>query len=561
MTDTSPALALFERHRATLEQAVAAIQNRTYWSPFSEMPSPRVYGENAATDGQAAFDARLNQPFALAQPGEIGRIGNEASPFGLALGITYPKADPAALIAAAQAALPAWRRAGPAARVGVCLEILTRINQRSFEIAHAVMHTTGQAFMMAFQAGGPHAQDRALEAIAYAWQAMSAVPETVRWEKPQGKNPPLVLDKSFTIMPRGVALMIGCSTFPTWNGYPGLFASLVTGNPVILKPHPLAVLPLAITAEIARAVLVEAGFDANLITLAVDSADAPIAQSLATDPAIRVIDFTGGSSFGNWLEANARQAQVYTEKAGVNAVVIDDFADFKGATRNLAFAFSLYSGQMCTTPQNIFVPRTGIQVGDQTLSFDQVAQGLADAVAKFLADPERAVEVLGAIQNPATLARLDKAASLGRVVLPSRSITHPKFPNATVHTPIIVALDAHQDEAIYTQEMFGPVIFVIATDSTAHSLALLERTISEHGAITAGVYADKPETLAAAREAALMAGVALSINLTGGIFVNQSAAFSDFHGTGANPAANASLTDAGFVANRFRIVQARVPVA
>jgi hypothetical protein len=52
----------------------------------------------------------------------------------------------------------------------------------------------------------------------------------------------------------------------------------------------------------------------------------------------------------------------------------------------------------------------------------------------------------------------------------------------------------------------------------------------------------------------------LSINLTGGVFVNQSAAFSDFHGTGANPAANSALTDAAFVANRFRVVQHRMHV-
>ena len=42
---------------------------------------------------------------------------------------------------------------------------LHRLNRRSFEIANAVMHTTGQGFMMAFQAGGPHAQDRGLEAV------------------------------------------------------------------------------------------------------------------------------------------------------------------------------------------------------------------------------------------------------------------------------------------------------------------------------------------------------------------------------------------------------------
>ena len=65
--------------------------------------------------------------------------------------------------------------------------------------------------------------------------------------------------------------------------------------------------------------------------------------------------------------------------------------------------------------------------------------------------------------------------------------------------------------------------------------------------------------LDAVEGAALDVGVHLSGNLTGGVFVNQSAAFSDFHGSGANPAANAALTDGAYVANRFRIVQSRRP--
>ncbi len=120
-----------------------------------------------------------------------------------------------------------------------------------------MQHTTGQAFVMAFQAGGPHAQDRALEAIAYAYDEMSRVPARVLWEKP-AKPEPLRIEKTYAVVPRGIALTIGCSTFPTWNAYPGLFASLVTGNPVIVKPHPQAVLPLAITVEILRDVLREA---------------------------------------------------------------------------------------------------------------------------------------------------------------------------------------------------------------------------------------------------------------------------------------------------------------
>ncbi len=59
--------------------------------------------------------------------------------------------------------------------------------------------------------------------------------------------------------------------------------------------------------------------------------------------------------------------------------------------------------------------------------------------------------------------------------------------------------------------------------------------------------------------AALEAGVALSCNLTGGVFVNQAAAFSDYHVTGRNPAGNAALTDAAFVARRFHVVQVRRP--
>jgi hypothetical protein len=101
------------------------------------------------------------------------------------------------------------------------------------------------------------------------------------------------------------------------------------------------------------------------------------------------------------------------------------------------------------------------------------------------------------------------------------------------------------------------VSYLIRTRDTSASLDLFRDTVREHGAMTASVYSTSEDVVEAARSAALDAGVALSENLTGQVFVNQSAAFSDFHGTGANPAANASFTDGAYVANRFRIVQSR----
>ncbi len=546
----------FDRHRETLDRAVEAIAQRGYWSPFPESPSPKAYGEGVTEAGKAAFEALLGKRFPLVQPATVGQVGGERSPYGMRLGVTYPKPDLDGLLAAVVAAQATWRKAGPQAWVGVCVEILARINKASFELANAIMHTTGQAFVMAFQAGGPHAQDRGLEAVAYAWDQMRRIPEQATWEKPQGKNEPLRMEKHFRIVPRGVALVIGCSTFPTWNGYPGLFASLATGNAVIVKPHPNAILPLAITVRIARDVLAEAGFDPNVVTLVAHDAGDTTAQTLALRPETKIVDFTGSTANGRWLEEHARQALVYTEKAGVNQVIVDSTPDLKGMLRNLAFSLALYTGQMCTAPQNIYVPKDGIDTPEGHLGFDEVVKALADAVDRLLEDPARAVEVLGAVQSDAILRRLEAARSLGTIALDTRAIAHAQYPEATIRTPLIVKL-SKADRATYLNEWFGPIAFVIATDGTADSLAIARAAVVGHGALTMAVYSMRDDVIERAIEVAEDVGVALSINLTGGVFVNQSAAFSDFHGTGANPAANAALTDAAFVANRFRVVQHR----
>jgi phenylacetic acid degradation protein paaN len=550
---------LFDKHRATLDRALTAIADRGYWSPYPESASPKVYGEGSAEAGKAAYEALLGRPFPIALPGTVGTVGGERSPYGVDLGVTYPKVDLDALFAAIATAQGPWRAAGPEAWVGVCLEALARINRASFEIANAVMHTTGQAFLMAFQAGGPHAQDRGLEAVAYAYDQMRRVPATSMWEKPQGKGEPLRMEKHFRVVPRGVGLVIGCCTFPTWNGYPGLFASLATGNAVIVKPHPGAILPLAITVRIVRDVLEEAGFDPNVVTLVAHAGGDDTAQKLALRPEVRIIDFTGSTANGTWLEQNARQAQVYTEKAGVNQVIVDSTRDLAGLARNLAFSLSLYTGQMCTAPQNIYVPRGGIDTAEGHKSLDDVANAIADGVRKLLGDPARAVEVLGAVQNRGVLHRLDQARSLGPILLDTSSLAHPSWPDAAIRTPLIVRLDARDGDK-YLSEWFGPIAFVIATDSTDQSLAIARDAVKRHGALTLSLYSTDPKVVDRAIEVAEDAGVALSINLTSGVFVNQSSAFSDFHGTGANPAANAALTDAAFVASRFRVVQHRMHV-
>ena len=545
----------FEAHRALLERAVTACRARTYWSAYPEAASGKIYGETARADGEEAFKALIGKPFELDQPSEK-RAGHEQSPFGLALGIDYPTASADTLIAASRKAGEGWAAASIEDRVGACLEILQRINRQSFLMANAVMHTTGQAFMMAFQAGGPHAQDRGLEAVAYAYDEMMRVPGAAEWSKPQGKGEPIVLDKRWRIVPRGVAFVIGCATFPTWNSYPAIFASLATGNSVIVKPHPSAILPLALTVKIAREVIAEAGFDPNVVLLAADEAETPVAKDFVTHPGIATIDFTGSPAFGAWVREHAATDLVFTEEAGINPIVIDSTGDFRGMCGNIAFSLSLYSGQMCTAPQNVFVPAGGIATNEGHKSFDEVASGIATAIDKLLGEPERAAGILGAIANPATLDRIAEARQLGRVVRDSTSAPVTGFPEARTASPLVLAVDAN-DQAAWGEERFGPISFVIKAASTQQSIALAADSTRRKGAITASLYSTDDKTVDLAAEAFARSGVALSVNLTGGIYVNQSAAFSDYHVTGANPAGNACLTDAAYVANRFRIAMLR----
>ena len=551
--------ALADKHAERLDAALAAIAGRGYWSAYPESPSPRVYGEGTAEAGKAAFEEHLGKRFPLGQPGADGWVGGETSPYGVDLGVSYEHLGADALIGAATAALPGWRAAGPRVRAAVCVEILDRINARSFELAHAVMHTSGQAFVMAFQAGGTHAQDRALEAVAYAYAEQTRHADTAVWEKPQGKRPALRMEKTFTPVPRGIALVVGCTTFPTWNAYPGLFASLATGNAVIVKPHPGAVLPLAITVSVVREVLSETGFDPNVALLAPEAPGEGLAAVLAVRPEIKIVDFTGSTAFGNWLEEHARQARVYTEKAGVNMVLIESTSDYAGMLANLAFSLVLYSGQMCTTPQDLLIPAGGIDTDQGHKDVEELAADLGAAIDATMGPDAQAVELLGAIVNDGVLGRLDaataRATGAGRVAVPSRSIGHPAFPEARVRTPLVV--HASEGSPEISGECFGPVSYLVSTPGAAGSVTLFRQIAGAEGALTASVYSTDEQYLAAVRDAALDVGVALSENLTGGVYVNQSAAFSDFHATGANPAANASYTDGDFVAGRFRIIQSR----
>lgn len=553
----------YEKHKETLSKAREVIHTREAWAAYPEMPSEKHFGEGSKQKGEDDFNALLGGKYEFKVPMQDAEYVqcDATSPYGIDMGMQYPKLEKDTLLKRSQQAQKEWRKLDNDTRFGICMEMLDRLSKQSFLMVHSIMHTTGQPYMMSFQAGSAHALERGLETVAYAANAIETTAKTVKWDKVTGKDKEgnlisVKMDKTFKTRGKGIGVMIGCATFPTWNGYPGLFASLSTGNSVIVKPSDKAILPLAITVDIMREVLQESNVNPDVVQIAISNNDHTYTQDIVQDKRIKMIDFTGGNSFGDWLKKNTDGVQLYLEQAGLNNILIESTDNFRAMTSNIAFSLSLYSGQMCTAPQNIYIPKDGIETNDGHKSFDEVADGIATAVEKLLGDDKRAFALLGALNSEDVAKRVKDSADGDKTfVLGMQSANYEGFPDASTAKPQLIKVS--KDDAEMYQEQFGPIAYVIATDDAQNALELVCDSIEQHGAMTTALYSTAEEFKREAMDDIADAGSPLSVNLTGGVYVNQSSAYSDFHGSGLNPAANTCLTDLGFVAPRFGWVTVR----
>jgi phenylacetic acid degradation protein paaN len=548
---------LFDAHKVRLDRAIETSRVRDAWSPFVESPSRRHHPEGAHAAGRAAYEARLGRRFELDLPGTVGWIGSETSPYTRQpLGVRYPAVDPDTLYAGIARAWPAWRRATPQTRVGVCMEMLERWHRQTFENAYATMHTAGQGFLLAFAGSGASSLDRGLEAVAAAHDAMQRIPATATYQRRFGRGAPVTLHKRYRLVPVGVAVVMSCGSYPAWNAWPAVLANLATGNPVVLKPHPDTILPVAIAVETGRAVLAEQGFDPNLLTLAVDTWDDPVAVRLLERPETAIVDFTGGQRFGAYLEQSFPRLQVYTETAGCNAVVLESARDLDAVLGAVAHGLAMFSGQMCTTPQNLWLPRGGVRTDGGTVAPAEVVGRLVGAVDALLGDPAHAAGICGALHSDKTLeamAELD-GFDLARA---GTGYGHPDYPEARTATPRIVQLGADQ-RAVAQREHFGPMSFVQIADDRDAALQAATDDARRFGSIAAYAYTTDAEWQHDVEDAFADAGASVGINLVRQRPIIFAAAMSDFHVTGLNPAGTACLTDPAFVDRRFRVVQSRV---
>ena len=125
-----------------------------------------------------------------------------------------------------------------------------------------------KVILMAFQASGPHAADRAMEGNCFWFMIeLKRFPEKKFWDKPMGKFN-IQLNKKLEAHAKrnkygGRLQHLPYLEFSSWL----IMASLITGNPCIVKPHPGAILAMAIVVAEIQKVLKENGIGPKCLSV------------------------------------------------------------------------------------------------------------------------------------------------------------------------------------------------------------------------------------------------------------------------------------------------------
>ena len=358
---------LFERHRATLDRAVQAIAERSYWSAYPESAESQDLRRRRGRGRQGGVRRAARQALSADAAGaRSGRSAASSRRSACRSASRYPKADIDALLAAvATRARPVAQ--GRSGSVGRRLPGDSRAHQqrelRDRQRRHAHDRTGVHDGVPGRRpaCAGPRARSGRLRVgrvAARAGEGATGKSRRARTSRSGWRS-------TIAIVPRGIGLVIGCCTFPTWNGYPGLFASLATGNAVIVKPHPGAILPLAITVR-------DRARSAGRGRLRSERRDAGRARRRRRHRANARAAARGED---HRLHRQHRQRPLARGERAAGAGVHRKGGrqpDHHRLRRRHARASRATSrsrwrcipGQMCTAPQNIYVPKDGIDTAE-----------------------------------------------------------------------------------------------------------------------------------------------------------------------------------------------------
>jgi aldehyde dehydrogenase (NAD+) len=414
-------------------------------------------------------------------------------------------ADVDAAVEAAAAAFPSWSALTPGQRVTHLAKALELFNARLGDIADVLTRDMGApaTFATKVQAGLPSLMFRTYIDLVEEHGERYFTGERI--------GTSLVVHE-----PIGVVGAITPWNYPLHQIVLKVVPALLAGNTVVLKPSEVAPLSAYSLAE----VLDEAGLPAGVFNL-VSGTGPVVGEAIAAHPKVDMVSFTGSTRAGTRVSQVAAETvkRVALELGGKSPNVILPGADLTKAVKRGVADVMRNTGQSCNALTRMLVHRD---------SYDEAVELAAASAAKYApGDPADEGTRMGPLVSAAQLDKVRSYVDLG-VEEGARLVTGGSAPvegqDSGYYVSPTVFADVRNDMRIAQEEIFGPVLALIAYDTVEEAVEIANDTV--YG-LNAAVWAGDPdEGLAVARR--LRAG---QVELNGGA-LNPRAPFGGYKRSG-----------------------------
>jgi acyl-CoA reductase-like NAD-dependent aldehyde dehydrogenase len=358
-------------------------------------------------------------------------------------------------VAAAKSAFSTWRQITAVERAQMLHEAAAKIRQ----------HFDALVRLLTLEEGKPVLENE--EEMDWSLNTLDYYAELGRHIRGQVIPSPDVGQLSLVLKePYGV---VGCIV--PWN-YPILLLAwkiapaLAAGNTVVIKPASLT--PLT-TLQ-----MVEVAFDhfppgvVNVVT----GRGGEVGDALVTHPDVPVIAFTGSTAVGQHIArvTAGQMKKLHLELGGKDPFVVADDAPLAAAVEAVAYAALINAGQVCTSTERVYVPRSTVS---------QFAEMLAERVSRLRLGPgiEPTTDV-GPMIGDSYRAKVENhiadAVAKGAQVLVGGKRPADMARGFFLEPAVLVDVD--HGMKIMREETFGPTIPIMAYDTFDEAIALANDT-------------------------------------------------------------------------------------
>ena len=363
-------------------------------------------------------------------------------------------ADVERAVAAAKAAFPAYADTAVKQRIALLQAILEVYRKRYGDVVDAISREMGAPKRFAHDA-------QAWTGVAHL-ETMIRTLETFPFEYAKGN---ILIRKE----PVGVCGLITPWNWPALQIISKVAPALAAGCTMVLKPSELAPVSAMILAEIFD----EAGVPAGVFNL-VHGEGRTVGEAMSRHPDIDMMSFTGSTRAGVRVAKAAADTvkRVHQELGGKSANLILADADLRTAVMRGAQACFDNSGQSCDAPTRMFVPRA--REAEALACAKEVAESLvvgpADAGTTDLG-PVISQQQFDKIQQMIERGIQEGAVLVAGGVGRPEGLTQGYFVRPTVFGQV------KPDMTIAREEIFGPVLSILAYDTEDEAIAMANDSI------------------------------------------------------------------------------------